>query len=174
MSSVVLIGAAVVGGVFGWLWTWRDARVSEEPLPRSEWAGNVLIGALTAGVAVYATPFVLGAVSTLEWNDRVVALRTQDELQDFLAGAGNEPALVSFFSESCLPCRAMAPSINDLASEGVRVATVRLERAPKLAMDYGVQVVPTLLVFRHSELVTSSSGYRSSAGVRGLLDRDAS
>jgi thioredoxin 1 len=165
-----LILAALAGAAAAWAWTWRDARRSETPLPRSEWAGNLALGALIGAVVVYAAPFALGAVRSLEWTDEVVAVRTEDELDAFLARAGDEPALVGFFSETCLPCRAMAPYVNDLAAEGRRVATIQMERAPRLAMKYRVQVVPTMLVFRDGELLEAVSGYRSAASLRGILD----
>jgi len=61
-----------------------------------------------------------------------------------------QPVLVDFWSPSCLPCRAVAPVIGQLAAElkgRVRVLQCDVTRYPELADRCGVMKVPALLLF---------------------------
>lgn len=61
------------------------------------------------------------------------------------------PVLVDFGADWCPPCRAMAPVLESLAAErdDLRIVTLDVDRNTAAAASYGVQGLPTLILFRH-------------------------
>ncbi len=78
--------------------------------------------------------------------------------QEVLEAEGK--VLVDFFATWCGPCRMLGPVIDQLADEltDVKVCKVDIDQAEALAAEYGVEVVPTLIVFENGAVVKSSSG----------------
>lgn len=73
----------------------------------------------------------------------------------------NEPVLVDFWAEWCGPCRALAPSLDAVASEmagKVKVVKVNIDENPDAPTRYGVRSIPTLIVFKGGEPVAQTVG----------------
>lgn len=71
------------------------------------------------------------------------------------------PVLVDFFADWCGPCKAMAPALEQVARQlagQVRVLKVNVDRNPAAAQQYGVQSIPTLILFRDGRPVWRQSG----------------
>ncbi len=61
------------------------------------------------------------------------------------------PVLVDFWATWCPPCRALAPTIDRLAEryEGrVKVVKLDTDRSPDVSGQYGIQAIPTVMLFR--------------------------
>lgn len=61
------------------------------------------------------------------------------------------PVLVDFWATWCPPCRALAPTIEKIAEQyagRVKVVKVDTDRAPDISAQYGIQSIPTVMVFR--------------------------
>lgn len=74
---------------------------------------------------------------------------------------GEQPVLVDFFAEWCGPCRVMAPELKKLVDrmgDRVRVIKVDVDRNPEAAAHYGIQGVPTLILFRQGRQLWRQSG----------------
>ncbi len=72
--------------------------------------------------------------------------------------------LVDLWSPGCVPCRALAPILEDLAAdyaEEVAVCKVDVEAEPDLPARLGIQGVPTLALFRNGQEVDRILGART-------------
>jgi len=103
-------------------------------------------------------------------SSKVVTLTAENF--DTEALAANRVAVVDFWASWCPPCRALAPSIAALAEErpDVLVGKVDVDDHPEIAGRYGIQSIPTVLVFRGGELAERSVGLVPIARLRELAD----
>jgi thioredoxin 1 len=103
-------------------------------------------------------------------SSKVVTLTAENF--DTEALAANRVAVVDFWASWCPPCRALAPSIAALAEErpDVLVGKVDVDDHPEIAGRYGIQSIPTVLVFRGGELAGRSVGLVPIARLRELSD----
>ena len=69
--------------------------------------------------------------------------------------------LVDFWAAWCGPCRAIAPIMDDLASEyqgRATIAKVDVDNNPRVAMEYGIRSIPALLIFKGGKVVDTIVG----------------
>ena len=73
----------------------------------------------------------------------------------------DQPVLVDFWAEWCMPCKMLAPTIDQLATqyEGkVKVGKVDTDANRETAMKYGISAVPTVILFHNGEVVRKFVG----------------
>ena len=73
----------------------------------------------------------------------------------------DKPVLVDFWATWCGPCRAMAPILDEIASEhGDKLQVVKLDTDanPGVTARYGITSIPTMNVYVNGELVKSITG----------------
>ncbi len=86
------------------------------------------------------------------------------------------PVLVDFWAEWCGPCKTIAPAVSQLAAEFAGravVAKLNVDENPRTPSRFGIQGIPTLLIFRNGQLVDQIVGAQSPQVLRQRLARAA-
>lgn len=82
------------------------------------------------------------------------------------------PVLVDFWAEWCVPCKMIAPMVEEIAktySGKLKVGRVNVDDEGDLASQYSILSIPTLLVFKGGELVQRQVGAVSKPAMEGLF-----
>jgi thioredoxin 1 len=92
-------------------------------------------------------------------SDKAIHLGSESWEREVVGAKG--PVLVDFWAPWCAPCRMVGPVIEELAGTyagRVTVGKVNVDENPELAERYGIQSIPTLLLFANGQPVARQIG----------------
>lgn len=83
----------------------------------------------------------------------------------------DKPILLDFWAPWCAPCRMVAPTVEEIASERVdiKVGKINVDEQPELANKFGIMSIPTLVVMKNGKIVQRVSGVRSKNTILEML-----
>ena len=85
----------------------------------------------------------------------------------------NELLLVDFWAEWCGPCKSMHPIFSRMAKKykSVRFARVNVDNAQDIAIRYGVQSIPTFIMFKNGEVANTMVGAVGEPGIHMICKK---
>jgi thioredoxin 1 len=84
-----------------------------------------------------------------------------------------KPVLVDFWAPRCMPCRAIAPVMEQLAAENadaIKVVKIDVDQFPSLAVKYGVDAIPAIMLFKGGNVVESFRGIQPKTRLQDAID----
>ena len=88
----------------------------------------------------------------------------------------DQPVLVDFWAEWCMPCRMLAPVIDKLSQEyegKVKVGKVDTDANRDISVKYGISAIPTIILFKDGEVHKKFVGVTPEAEFKAELDKVA-
>lgn len=95
-------------------------------------------------------------------------LEVTDETFESEVLEADEPTLVDFWAAWCGPCKMVAPVVEEIASEygdKMQVAKMDVDDNRETPSTYGIQGIPTLILFKDGEEATRIVGFRPKAAM---------
>lgn len=79
--------------------------------------------------------------------------------------------LIDFFADWCYPCKMMAPVVEELSKEeSIKVGKVNIDENQELAEKYGVESIPTIIVFKNGKEYKRQVGVTEKESLLNLLN----
>jgi thioredoxin 1 len=102
---------------------------------------------------------VIGDVTDQDFEERVLK--------------SDEPVLVDFWAEWCVPCHMVSPVVEEIGQEkgeSLRVAKLNIDENPEVTRRYGVMSIPTLMLFKDGEEKARVVGARGKEALLREID----
>lgn len=85
------------------------------------------------------------------------------------------PVLVDFWAEWCMPCKKIAPIVDEVAKEysgKIKVAKVNIDEGQGVASKYGIMSIPTLIIFKDGLAVDQVVGFLSKQQLKSKIEEN--
>ncbi|MBL7114941.1 MAG: thioredoxin [Kiritimatiellae bacterium] len=104
-------------------------------------------------------------------SDAVIEINAENWQSEVLDAA--VPVLVDFWAEWCGPCKAIAPIVDELATElngQIKVAKVNVDENQQLAGEFGIRSIPTLLILKEGVVQEQMVGAMNKVSLKEKVD----
>ena len=98
---------------------------------------------------------------------------TDSSFQNDVLGAST-PVLVDFWAEWCAPCRALAPKLEEIATEmgaKMSVAKINVDENPGVPGQFGIRGIQTLILFKGGKQVDQITGNHPKENIVAMINR---
>tara|TARA_B100000029_G_scaffold492377_1_gene553577 strand:- start:8736 stop:9056 length:321 start_codon:yes stop_codon:yes gene_type:complete len=71
------------------------------------------------------------------------------------------PVLIDFWAEWCGPCKEISPLLEEISSElseKIKIVKINIDNNPNIPNQYNVQSIPTLIIFKNGEPISTKVG----------------
>lgn len=85
----------------------------------------------------------------------------------------SDPVLVDFWAEWCGPCRMLGPVIEKIADANqgkLVVGKLNVDENKETPQKYGIQGIPTMLIFKNGEVAKQLVGFQSQENIQKVID----
>ena len=98
-------------------------------------------------------------------------VHAKDDTFDAAVLQSEKPVLVDFWATWCGPCRMLAPILEELSGQHpeLKIVKVDVDENRELALQYGIESIPTLLVFKGGQVADRSVGLVSPQEILALV-----
>ncbi len=103
-------------------------------------------------------------------SEKIAQLTTQNFKSTVSASA--TPMLIDFWAPWCGPCKAIAPILEELATEldgKLTIAKVNIDDHGDVATEYGIRAIPTMLLFKGGKVVEQLVGMMPKAALKAKI-----
>ena len=126
--------------------------------------GSILFNCYKASCSVSGSirvPMTVEQISDDEFNQKV------------LEGSKDKPVLVDFWAEWCGPCKAIAPILDNLASEmgdKISIKKINIDENPQAPANFSIRSIPTMILFKDGSMADAKIGLGSEADLRSWIN----
>jgi thioredoxin 1 len=123
------------------------------------------------GGQLQPTHFRLSYLPTIHLMSDKITNLTTDTFKSAVA-ASTTPLLVDFWAPWCGPCKAIAPILEELATEldgKLKIAKVNIDENDAIAVEYGIRAIPTMLLFKGGQVAEQIVGMMPKAALKAKV-----
>ncbi len=96
---------------------------------------------------------------------------TDSNFESEVLGA-DKPVLVDFWAEWCMPCKILAPTIDEVADAhtgSLKVGKVDTDANREISVKYGISAIPTVIIFNKGEIAKKFVGLTKKEDIEAAL-----